>query len=124
MDAPFKAPQLDGRRRRSERTRQLIVEAYLDLLREHPQIPTAVQIADRAGISVRSVFERFADRLALRIAATDHAFLFGNAQARLRNLDGDRPTRLRTQVERAPKPASDGCRFGVLSTPTRPSRLI
>lgn len=93
------APAVDGRRLRSERTRQLIIEAYLALLRETPQVPTSAQIAERAGYSVRSVFERFPDLLSLRIAATDHAFALGNAQAVLRDVDGDRPTRIRSQVE-------------------------
>ncbi|NQW53461.1 MAG: TetR/AcrR family transcriptional regulator, partial [Rhodospirillales bacterium] len=65
---------MDGRTLRSERTRQLIIEAYLALLRESPEIPTAAQIAMRAGYSVRSVFERFDDLLALSFAAADYTF--------------------------------------------------
>src|SRR6185295_16787979 len=80
---PAAASMTDGRRLRSERTRQAIVEAYLALLRDDPRIPTSTQIAERAGYSVRSVFERFPDLLSLRIAATDHAFALGNAQAML-----------------------------------------
>lgn len=97
--ASASAPAVDGRRLRSERTRQLIIEAYLALLREDPQVPTSARIAERAGYSVRSVFERFPDLLSLRIAATDHAFALGYAQAVLRDVDGDRPTRIRSQVE-------------------------
>ncbi len=93
------APAVDGRRLRSERTRQIIIEAYLELLRENPQVPTSARIAERAGYSVRSVFERFPDLLSLRIAATDYAFALGNAQAVQRDVDGDRPTRIRSQVE-------------------------
>src|SRR5258706_15279415 len=70
-DTPIRPPRVDGRRLRSERTRQLIIEAFLSLLRETAQMPTAVQIAERAGYSVRSVFERFPDLTALRMAATD-----------------------------------------------------
>ena len=52
--------RIDGRRLRSERTKQLIIEAYLALAHEHsPHAPTAAEIAHRAGYSVRSVFERF-----------------------------------------------------------------
>jgi AcrR family transcriptional regulator len=91
--------RVDGRRQRSERTKQLIIEAYLALLRENPAIPTATQIADRAGYSVRSIFEKFPDLLALRIAATDHAIAVGTSQAAPRNTDADRATRIRTQVE-------------------------
>jgi AcrR family transcriptional regulator len=71
----------------------------LSLLRDSPQVPTSSQIAERAGYSVRSVFERFPDLLALRIAATDYAFAQGTAGAQLRDLDGDRSTRIRSQVE-------------------------
>jgi AcrR family transcriptional regulator len=84
---------------RSARTKQLIIEAYLTLLRENPQIPTAAQIAERAGYSVRSVFERFPDLHALRVAATDYAFTQGTAQAVAREFTGDRQTRLKSHVE-------------------------
>jgi AcrR family transcriptional regulator len=77
----------------------LIIEAYLALLREDPQVPTAARIAERAGYSVRSVFERFPDLHALRVAATDYAFAQGNAQAVARDLDGDRRTRIKSHVE-------------------------
>lgn len=99
LRADRSSPRIDGRRQRSERTKQLIVEAYLSLLRDNPRIPTAAQVAERAGYSVRSVFERFPDLLALRIAATDQAFAEGSAQAAPRHVDGDRETRIRSQVE-------------------------
>ena len=57
-------PRVDGRRQRSERTRLSIINAYMALLLEHRDIPTAGQIAARAGVSQRSVFERFDDLLA------------------------------------------------------------
>lgn len=94
-----KSRRVDGRRLRSERTKTLIIEAYLDLLRESPEVPTAARIAKRAGCSVRSVFERFADLLTLSLAVADHAFAQGAAQAAARHVDGDRQTRLRSQVE-------------------------
>ena len=89
----------DGRLLRSERTKQVLIEAYLDLLRENPQIPTAADIAKRANCSQRSVFERFSDLLTLSLAAADYAFAQGMAQAVARNVDGDRQARLRSQVE-------------------------
>lgn len=91
--------RIDGRRLRSARTKQLIVEAYLALLRESPEIPTAAMIAERAGYSVRSVFERFQDLHALRVAATDYAFTQGTAQAVPREVMGDRASRIRSHVE-------------------------
>lgn len=95
-----KRVRTDGRRLRSARTRQLVIEAYLALLRENPTIPTAAQIADRAGYSVRSVFERFPDLHALRVAATDYAFGQANDQTWATGPDGDRQARLRIHVER------------------------
>ena len=98
QSAPAYRPT-DGRLLRSERTKQILIEAYLDLLRENPRIPTAADIAKRAGCSIRSVFERFSDLLSLSFAAADYAFAQGMAQAVARNVDGDRQARLRSQVE-------------------------
>jgi AcrR family transcriptional regulator len=97
---PHKQARADGRRLRSARTRQLVVEAYLALLRENPRIPTAAQVAERAGYSVRSVFERFPDLHALRIAATDYAFGLANDQTLTVGSDGNRQARLKAHVER------------------------
>jgi AcrR family transcriptional regulator len=99
VGSPRPRAAVDGRRLRSQRTKQAIIEAYLSLLRENPQLPTSAQIAERSGCSVRSIFERFPDLLRLRIAATDHAFSVGSAQAVPRDVDANRQTRLRSQVE-------------------------
>jgi len=97
---PVRKPgRIDGRRLRSERTKQLIIEAFLALLREQLVMPTAAQIAERAGYSVRSIFERFPDLFALRLAATDYAFAQAAALAPARSIDADRSTRLKSQVE-------------------------
>jgi len=98
-DEPPRPNRVDGRRLRSERTRRLIIEAYMALVRETGQMPTALQIAERAGYSVRSVFERFPDLTALRIAVTDYAIAEGRASGVLRDLDADRLTRIKSQVE-------------------------
>ncbi len=90
--------RIDGRRLRSERTRRLIIEAYIALVRETNQMPTAVQIAERAGYSVRSIFERFPDLTALRVAVTDYAIAEARANAALRDLDADRLTRIKSQA--------------------------
>jgi AcrR family transcriptional regulator len=94
-----KPTRIDGRHLRSERTKRLIIEAYMALVRETGQMPTAVQIADRAGYSVRSIFERFPDLHALRVAATDLAIGEAKAQSALHNVEADRLTRIRSQVE-------------------------
>ena len=91
--------RIDGRRLRSERTRTLIIEAFLELLRQQPQqMPTANQIAERAGYSVRSIFERFSDLRGLNLATADYAIALGQAEAVARDVDGDRRTRIRSHV--------------------------
>jgi TetR/AcrR family transcriptional regulator, regulator of autoinduction and epiphytic fitness len=55
----------DGRTVRAERTRQALVDALLALLYEGELRPTAERIAERAGVSERSLFQHFADREAL-----------------------------------------------------------
>ena len=91
--------KLDGRRLRSERTKQLIIEAYLALAREmSPRAPTAAEIAEKAGYSVRSVFERFPDIRALQVAAVDYSLAQMAALAPPRGADGDRSTRIESHV--------------------------
>ncbi len=53
--------KIDGRRLRSVRTRAAIVEALLSLLEEGELKPTAPQIAERAEVSLRTVFQHFAE---------------------------------------------------------------
>ncbi len=53
--------RLDGRRARSLRTRTAVTDALLELIQEGDLRPTAPDIADRAGVSLRSVFQHFSD---------------------------------------------------------------
>ena len=99
MSVPESPLVADGRRRRSERTRLAIIEAYLELLRRNSVMPTAAQLADEAGCSARSIFERFSDLNALSLATADYAIAKGQAEAVPRDIDGDRPTRIRSHVE-------------------------
>jgi AcrR family transcriptional regulator len=64
MGTATNAPR-DGRTVRAERTRQALVDALLALLYEGELRPTAERIANRAGVSERSLFQHFADREAL-----------------------------------------------------------
>jgi AcrR family transcriptional regulator len=52
---------LDGRRQRGVRSRESVVEAMLDLIRETGEQPAAQAVADRAGVSLRTVFRHFDD---------------------------------------------------------------
>lgn len=54
-------PAADGRVRRSQRSGQAIVEALLALVGEGTVEPTAQQVAERAGVGLRTVFRRFSD---------------------------------------------------------------
>jgi AcrR family transcriptional regulator len=92
-------PKLDGRRRRSERTRQALIEAFMELLRRTPAMPKVSQIAAQAGCSMRSVFERFTDLDGLALAAADYAIVQAQVEAVPRNIGADRTTRIHSHVE-------------------------
>jgi AcrR family transcriptional regulator len=59
--APGEEPPADGRAARAAKTRNAIADALLDLLADGQMRPTAKEIADRAGVSVRSVYVHFDD---------------------------------------------------------------
>ena len=61
----------DGRLARSRSTRAAVVEALLALIESGDLQPTAPRIAERAGVSLRSVFQHFRDRETLFAAAAD-----------------------------------------------------
>ena len=65
--------KVDGRRLRSERTRQLIIEAYMALVREFGGVPTAAQIAERAQDIDVARAERAKQRAEGRIAGSTAA---------------------------------------------------
>lgn len=59
----------DGRRLRSERSRQAIIDAMLGLVEEGILVPTAQQVSERAGVGIRSVFRHFTDMESLLATA-------------------------------------------------------
>lgn len=66
--------ETDGRRLRAVRTREAIIEAVLSLVDSGELTPTVPQIAERAGISERSIRQHFATREAVLLAgAARHA---------------------------------------------------
>jgi AcrR family transcriptional regulator len=71
MSVPSAADPLatDGRRARRHRSRDLAVDALLDLLAEGILRPTAQQVAERSGVSLRSIFRIFDDVESLLAAA-------------------------------------------------------
>jgi AcrR family transcriptional regulator len=60
VDQPVDEP-VDGRTARAVRTRDALVDATIALVEEGDPRPTALRIAERAGVSVRSVFQHFDD---------------------------------------------------------------
>jgi AcrR family transcriptional regulator len=56
-----KTAQKDGRRARGERMKTAILRTTLVMVKQGNLIPRAQQIADRAGVGIRSVFRHFED---------------------------------------------------------------
>ena len=65
------SPATDGRLQRSERSREAIVSAMLDLIGEGNLSPTAQQVAERADVGVRTVFRHFSEMDALFVAMNE-----------------------------------------------------
>jgi len=68
---PATTAQRDGRTLRSLRTRTAVVDALLELIEEGDLRPPAPRIAERAGVSLRSVFQHFRDLEGLFAVAAD-----------------------------------------------------
>jgi TetR/AcrR family transcriptional regulator of autoinduction and epiphytic fitness len=66
---PRQPARIDGRTARSERTRNAIVDAHVDLIRGGDLRPTADRIAKQAGVSLRALWSHFADMEALFAAS-------------------------------------------------------
>jgi TetR/AcrR family transcriptional regulator of autoinduction and epiphytic fitness len=79
----------DGRIARGERTREAIVAAHTALLREGVLKPTGKLIAERAGISVRTLWLNFKDLEAVMTASVSY-WLAADAELR-RPIDGSLP---------------------------------
>jgi TetR/AcrR family transcriptional regulator, regulator of autoinduction and epiphytic fitness len=79
----------DGRTIRAERTRQALVDALFALLEDGELRPTAERIAERAGVSERSVFQHFPDREALLEAVARQEY--ERIVAALEPVDASRP---------------------------------
>jgi TetR/AcrR family transcriptional regulator of autoinduction and epiphytic fitness len=58
---PGRGGRADGRVLRGQRNKDAVVEAFLSLIEDGDQRPTARAIAARAGLSLRSVFQHFDD---------------------------------------------------------------
>ncbi len=98
-DDPAGANESDGRSARSERTKREIVEAYIALLSEQRVLPTAAQIAERAGYSLRTLYLHFSDIATLSEATCDYAIAQGLSVPVGDMRTADRQARIRFQVD-------------------------
>ena len=89
----------DGRRQRSERSQTAIIEAALALMEEGTLVPTAQQIADRAGVGIRSFFRHFADMDSLFLAADEMLLDSYEALFQVADRDGSLSIRVSRAVE-------------------------
>ena len=89
----------DGRRQRSERSQTAIIEAALALMDEGSLVPTAQQIADRAGVGIRSFFRHFADMDSLFLAADKMLLSSYEALFEVDNRAGTLPERVSRAID-------------------------
>ena len=68
---PPEFDESDGRRRRSLASRERIIEAFIGLIDDDIDVPSAENIAARAGVGLRSVFRHFGDMDSLYTAVMD-----------------------------------------------------
>jgi TetR/AcrR family transcriptional regulator, regulator of autoinduction and epiphytic fitness len=92
----------DGRTARAERTRTAIADAMLALFEEGDLRPTAPRVAERAGVSLRSVFQHFQDMEAVHAAVADRQIARMMSEAQFIDRDGPLDVRIKEFVaERA-----------------------
>lgn len=90
------ADKMDGRRARGLRTRDAIISSLLDLIAGGDIAPTAQRIADRAGVSVRSVYQHFADVEGLYADAAERTYAW--ARNTVRDVDASLPLARRVEA--------------------------
>jgi TetR/AcrR family transcriptional regulator, regulator of autoinduction and epiphytic fitness len=98
-DADADAKDVDGRHRRSERSRAAVVDALLSLYDDGVVRPGVADIAARAGVSARSVFRHFADLEGLAEAAIDRQWERVHMLFDAPPHEGDRETRVAALVD-------------------------
>lgn len=98
MDAAGPDEALDGRTARRDRNRLAVLDAVIALFSLDVE-PTPEEVAQRSGLSPRSVYRYFEDRDALVRAAIDRQLELMMPLFLIHGLgDGDRPTRVATLV--------------------------
>lgn len=114
----MEATKIDGRRARGLRTREAIVTALMDLIATGDVAPTAQRVADRAGVSVRSVYQHFTDVEGLYADASARTYDWALSMSRDVDPQWDRKRRIEEFV------ASRSAVLEALTPFNRASRLI
>lgn len=110
--------RVDGRRERSVRTHQRVIEAVIELVEEGETAPTAQHVAARAGISLRTVYHHFDDLTALRAEALQLAWdrhTAGLVEIRNQRSLDDRVTALVRQLSKVYEAVAPVCRAELLA---------
>ena len=96
----------DGRAARSHRSRRAIVDAMRALHAEGDLRPTAPRVAERAGVSLRTVWQQFADMETLLVEANrrDDEIL----RSLMKQIDPDQPLAARVAHVHRPAGADPG----------------
>ena len=99
MNEEAQIESVDGRRKRSARSRAAIIKATLTLLEDGNLSPTAKQIAEEAGVGLRSFFRHFEDMDALLEAVDQQARQHYENLFLLPKPDGDIEARLSDYID-------------------------
>jgi AcrR family transcriptional regulator len=123
-------PAVDGRRLRRAQNREAVLDALVSLFADGVFDPTTDAIAERAGISARSLFRYFDDVDDLRRSAVDH--VMARARPLLDHgvpLDAPLADRIaglvaaRTRLFETSGPGARAGRLGAYRNPTTAARL-
>ncbi len=106
---------VDGRTARATRTNDAVVDAWLSLIEAGDLRPGARRIAERAGVSLRSVFHHFEDLETLYATA---------AERQLRRLSGSPLSTDGSMVERIERFAEERSRRLEAVTPVRRAAVL
>lgn len=74
---------MDGRHARRDRNRELVLRAARDLFQAENLVPSIDLIAERCGLSIRSLYRYFADAESLIAAAIEQSMTEGFERARI-----------------------------------------
>jgi AcrR family transcriptional regulator len=91
--------EVDGRRARGERSRAAIVDAVLELLAEGDELPSSATVAERAGVTQRTLFRHFDSVDDLMAEAVGHQSRIVSSYLQPLDATGDLETRIARLVD-------------------------